>query len=750
LGNSSSAAFDGNGNLTQGTDSNGQNTRYSHDALDNLAQVTDAKSGVAQYGYSTPTCGCNSGSDLLTYQSPSGETRSYGYDFNHRMVQSVDASGASTTFVYDSRGDLIRKTDPNGNTIQYAYDAVGRLVSKTFPDGSSTHFTYDALGHQTGAFNANSSLAFTYDALNRLSSVGDSRLPMHADQPINKALAHVDFTAHRTTTIKISYNANGQRTALADSLGGNLSYTYDRNNRPTSIKSATGGNVSIAYDALNRPSSVADSNGAGANYQFDAAGRLTGISFGGSANATARENASNIRRNVLSGSGAPLQFMYTYDHNGNPVSVTDATGASSYQFDALNRLTSAARPASNGESYAYDGAGNRLASASDGNYTYDKLGRLISAEGASYTYDRNGNILTRTAGNSTTTYTYDFENQLIGIKFPDGTTATYEYDALGRRVGKNVNGNVTAYFYDGPHILLETDGTGNLQARYTFGPGIDQPLMMERGGQTYFYHADRAGSIAAVTNSSGNTVCSYVYDSFGHTQPCAGLTTPFGFTGREYDAESGLYYNRARYYNPATGRFLSADPLDTTGRLMIAQDQRNQITLMPPASSVLTDARSLAAPQQLNRYSYAANNPLVFRDPSGLGCSLAGAQQAIVSALGFDQHGLDQLAARDPNGAAQLRNILASADIQDPTLSRARYDVVLSLNIAISAWGGTAPQTTNVVVQQPVNPNLYTAQQTQQANGFANMISNTFGGYSTPNLAAPPAGAPAPGAPQNP
>jgi hypothetical protein len=74
-----------------------------------------------------------------------------------------------------------------------------------------------------------------------------------------------------------------------------------------------------------------------------------------------------------------------------------------------------------------------------------------------------------------------------------------------------------------------------LQARYTFGPGVDQPLMMERSGETYFYHADRAGSIAAVADSSGNTVCSYPYDSFGHTQPCTGLTNPFGFAGREYE-----------------------------------------------------------------------------------------------------------------------------------------------------------------------------------------------------------------------
>jgi RHS repeat-associated protein len=700
LGNSTSVAFDGNGNLKQTTDANGQNTQYSYDALDQLAKVTDAKSAVTQYGYSTPTCGCNSGSDLQTYQSPSGETRSLSYDFNHRLTQSADASGGSTALVYNSRGDLIRKTDANGNTIQYAYDAVGRLLSKAFPAGSSTNFTYDAVGHQTGASNANTSLAFTYDALNRLSTVSDSRFG---------------------TSLAISYNANSQRTALADSAGGNISYSYDQNNRLTSVASATGGNVSITYDALNRPSTVADSNGAGAIYQFDPAGRLTGISFGGSSSAMARRRPSNIHRNVVSASGAPLQFTYAYDNNGNPVSITDATGASSYQFDPLNRLTSASHPASNAESYAYDGAGNRLASATDGNYAYDKLGRLISAEGAEYTYDRNGNILTRTNGNGTTIYTYDFENQLIGIQFPDGTTAAYQYDALGRRIAKNVNGNVTAYFYDGPNILLETDGSGNLQARYTFGPGVDQPLMMERGGQAYFYHADRAGSIAAVTDSMANTVCSYVYDSFGRTQPCQGVTTPFGFAGREYDAESGLYYMRARYYAPATGRFLSSDPLDLTGRLLTG------------------GAWAMGTPQQLNRYSYAVNNPLAFRDPSGLACAaLLADLQAAQKNGGNDAvfQYLTKYVDANAQQAFAIRDELRAASATAPgQLSSSTQGGLQSLSIALI--GVDRPAATQQAQTPSINTGIFTPQDYQRSNNFVNGVSGYFNGPSVPTGAVP-------------
>jgi YD repeat-containing protein len=247
------------------------------------------------------------------------------------------------------------------------------------------------------------------------------------------------------------------------------------------------------------------------------------------------------------------------DANGNPTSMGDASGANTYQFDPLNRLTAAANPGAASESYSYDGAGNRLSSASGG-YAYDFTGRLTAGEGYSFTYDNNGNVISRAGGNGTTTYSYDFENHLIAIQLPNGSTATYLYDALGRRIQKNAGGTVTNYLYDGPHILLEMNASGAMQARYTHGPGIDQMLTMERGGQTYFYHSNAIGSVVMLTDGSSNPACNYTCDSFGRTQACSGVTNPFAYAGRENDAESGLYYMRARYYDPAVGRFLSVDP----------------------------------------------------------------------------------------------------------------------------------------------------------------------------------------------
>ena len=563
LGATWSAAYDGNGNLAQSIDANGNKTSFFHDPLDNLAQVKDARGGVTQYSYATPNCGCMTDTELTGFRDAAGVNQSQTYDFNQWLTQTADPVGNAASFIYDARGDLVSKTDANGKTIQFKYDADGRLLQKTFPDGTTTKFAYDADGSLVSASNANATITFAYDALNRMVTTADSRFGQ---------------------TVQYGYDDNSRRTSMTDPTGGVTNYTYDADNRVTSITNPSGGGAQFSYDAASRRTSLQYSNLLSTSYQYNASSRPTSA--------------------VTTGAGPHL--TYTYDSNRNPTSIGDTAGAHAYQFDQLNRVTAATNPGAAAESYSYDSAGNRLSSAS-GAYEYDVTGRLTAAEGFSFTYDKNGNLISRTGSSGTTAYTYDFENRLIAIKSPSGT-ATYEYDALGRRIQKNVNGAVTNYLYDGNHIFLEMNGGGGMSARYTHGPGTDQMLTMERNGQTYFYHINAIGSVVTLTDSSGNAACSYSYDSFGSTQACTAVSNPFAFTGREYDSESGLYYMRARYYDPATGRFSTVDPLNIAGRITLAQSgQRGALAAQ-------------ATPQQINAYAYATNNPLVFRDPSGMNC----------------------------------------------------------------------------------------------------------------------------------
>jgi RHS repeat-associated protein len=179
--------------------------------------------------------------------------------------------------------------------------------------------------------------------------------------------------------------------------------------------------------------------------------------------------------------------------------------------------------------------------------------------------------------------------------------ASYAYDYLGRRISRTIYGapNVTVrYAYDGARILAEYDGSGTLLRKFVYGPGLDEPICLidvANGNAAYYYHLDGLGSVVALSNVNKVLVERYAYDVFGRPTirdpngvvlAASARGNPYLFTGRAYDAESGLYYYRARYYDYATGRFLQPDP---TGY-----------------------------GDGLNLYSYCANNPFNFSDPSGL------------------------------------------------------------------------------------------------------------------------------------
>jgi RHS repeat-associated protein len=144
--------------------------------------------------------------------------------------------------------------------------------------------------------------------------------------------------------------------------------------------------------------------------------------------------------------------------------------------------------------------------------------------------------------------------------------AQYKYDALGRRIEKNVNGQVTTYVYDGLNMVADYTGLWTVRSKYVFGLGLDEPLSVDQGGNLYYYHGDGLGNVNELTDGSGNVAKTYRYDSFGKISAQTGsLDQPFAFTGREYDAETGLYYYRARYYDPKAGRFISKDPIGFGG-----------------------------------------------------------------------------------------------------------------------------------------------------------------------------------------
>jgi RHS repeat-associated protein len=543
LGRTTTYTYDVMGRILSTTDANGNQTNYTYDQRGRLTQVRDGLDQVTTYTY-------DSGGNLTAVTDANNHTTHFTYDSINRLIGETNALGNDINYTYNSASKLVSKTDANDQATTYNYDDHNRLSAVNHPEGTQTTFTYDNIGNMTGATNSNISYTFTYDPLKRKTAVTDSL----------------------GRTIGYTYDANSNRLSMTDPAGGVTRYTYNQVNLPTAITDPLDRTTSYAYDNLRRRTGLTLPNAIAVSYTYDSVNRLLSI-----INGTVSTNS------------------YVYDSAGNRTGMTDNAGTHNYVYDAIYRLNQATHPAPPAEQFTYDPVGNRLTDGWGSSYSYNNANRLLGYDGVTFTYDANGNTTSREDICGTTVYTWDSENRLTGINgfqpACGALTASYKYDAFGRRIEKNVNGAVTKYLYDEQDILAEYDGDDQLVSRYVHGKGIDELISLTRAGQTYFYHTDALGSVIAITDAAGDVVQRYEYDSFGNIVSLLDpdFIQPFTYTGREYDPESGLYYYRARYYDAEMGRFISEDPIGLLGGI--------------------------------NLFAYVSNNPVNLTDPTGLkGC----------------------------------------------------------------------------------------------------------------------------------
>ena len=553
-------AYDNAGNINRSTDAEGRITEFAYDPMNRLIRVLDPDGQQTNYGYDPK-------GNLTQVIDAKNQTTTFTYDQRDRLSSSTNPFGFSESFAYDGNGNLTHTTNRNGQSITFNYDPLNRLISKSRPPSSTevgpqvTTFGYDSVENLTSVADPDSTVTNLYDLANRLTSTTASMLSMPA------------------RTISYGYDLNGNRTTMTGPQGGLTNYVYDSLNRLTSVRDPSSRTTSFAYDALGRRTSMTHANGIVTSYNYDTASQLTRL-------------AHQLGTTTIN------SFDYTYDKIGNRKTKVDLNnGTYNYTYDTLNRLTQAVNPLPSNplESYTYDAVGNRTSSNQNGLSLFNLANQLTEDASFTYQYDNDGN-LTRKAtkvGGAFTNYEYDAENKLVRV-VNNGTTINYKYDGMGRRIEKEiiqVGSKISRYVYDSEDILFEVDGSNNIVARYTHGPGIDEPLILEKGVENFFYHADGLGSITELTNQSGTLVQGYTYSSFGKVESLldSNFVQPYTFTGRETDPETRLYFYRARSYDPSIGRFLQEDPL----------------------------RGSMFTPLSQNRYLYVGNQPLNFIDPSG-------------------------------------------------------------------------------------------------------------------------------------
>jgi RHS repeat-associated protein len=313
-------------------------------------------------------------------------------------------------------------------------------------------------------------------------------------------------------------------------------------------------------------------NGTSASYGYDSNDAVTSID-----DITGHTDYSRTAEELLSAATPPGQAQQSYGYDG--AQRLTSAGSTTYGYDAADNITQTTDPSGQAVSQSFDSA-NELGSQSIAGITTNTFG-----------YDQNGN---RTSGtdqnNKTTAYTYDQANQLIDYEGPDHTQPNqsasdqYVYDGDGLRQTKAQDNLLTNEVWDssGDLPLMIEDGP----TAYIAGPdGLAIEQITQDGTARYYSH-DQLGTTTALTNQAGDTTATYQYDAYGNPNgPAPAVQQPFAYAGQYTDAETGLQYVRARYYEPATGQLLTRDPLANLTR---------------------------------QRYSYAGDDPSNLADPTGL------------------------------------------------------------------------------------------------------------------------------------
>ena len=652
-------AYDEAGRLIRYTDCSGRNTFWKYDEAGRLSETKDASGAATKFRYGAngqlSEVHAPGGIEKLNYDAEGrlaghtdalGRDTRYSYDAVGRIVSRTDALGQVLAYRYDRMGRLAELTDANRARYRFAYDPVGRLIEEVAFDGKTTRYSYDEgdgtlrtvdeAGQPTQLeYDAGGRLArrvsgeleerFFYDQSGRLIDAQNahSRLQRFFDPAgrlVREHHAYRLFGQSRSFVWHHAYDELGNRIRTIRPDGQTIDWlTYGSGHVHGMLLNGEE-RVQIERDELHRETVRTLSNQIGQRTKYDWAGRL------------AQRTVQRAK------APTPLaERRYHYDAAGQLTQIQDSyQGWTDYRYDPVGRLVEAAnsRNSAQRERFAFDPASNMVDVPRQAEemqrmppLTWRQestlpdevpavLGNLLKRyAGTHYTYDARGNLVEKQGLAGKQQYAWDAFNRLIAAQIDEANRrheARYFYDALGRRIAKEVDGERTVFGWDGDTLAYESASGGTTHYIYeanSFVPmaqvvtdapvrGIATPVwkdtdrytpegdplqrvpQREADGHVFYYHCDQIGTPLLMTDESGETVWEASYKAWGETwqviarmSQAAGIVprNPVRFQGQQHDAETGLHYTRNRYYDPSCGRFVSTDPIGLRGGINLYQ-----------------------------------------------------------------------------------------------------------------------------------------------------------------------------------
>lgn len=533
-----------NDGVTVTIDTDKHRRRETRDSMGRLTRVEE-------YTGAYTSCSTDAGSPYAT--------TNYEYDVRGNLTRVTDAAGNRTEMKYDSlankysmsdpdmgvwkyqyyaNGNLYKQTDAKGQTITFSYDELNRIKLKDYPTGTDIQYRYDEagftnpVGRLTTMVDAAGTTTYNYDSMAR---------PTITTKQIDGVSYAITNSYSNGRLAGITYPPiNGEP------AGETVSYAYGPGGELQSVRNAAANYVYAyyppsSYTVLGQPGMVVNGNGVTTNYAYyPQTNRLWKI-----------DTTHSSYPDPL------ISLSYDYTDGGNIKAIADSHAA-------MPSLLSS------GMTVTYDYWANNKPHAV-----------RSTTDGMSYAYDANGNM----SSDSFRSISWNYDNLPSSITI-DNATTSFVYDGSGSRAKKNNSYGTTVYIGK----LLEC--RSGVCTKYIYGGGGRIASKSGEGaGNIFYYHQDHLGSTRVVTNDIVNAPDYISYYPFGEMTGADAGSPPVShtYTSQEFDAETGLYYYNARYYNPSLGRFISAD------------------TIVPSPWN----------PQDFNRYSYVNNNPMNYNDPSG-------------------------------------------------------------------------------------------------------------------------------------
>jgi RHS repeat-associated protein len=572
--------YDVLGNCTGFTNANGVKQRIFFDLKGRTEKVHDFDGNIIYLTYD--------GIDNVIHFKDKQKEVEYAYHGLWKLTRRTEA-GASIIFKYDSEEQIRKVINEHGLPYRFELDAAGSVIKEITFDDTIRQYERNAAGWVTQVLRpAGKFTRYTYDKNGRVTEVAysDEKKELYVYRPSGELMQVVNETAN------VQFERDVMGNITKEMVNGEwITSEYDILNNRTRIISSLGADIVNSYNSISEVTQL-EANGWLAKFERDKLGFETnrllpgGISSHWKRDGIGRPIVQTVEHHASNNFNIHKRKQYQWEVNDRLKQIKDEKGTTRFEYDAWSNLAKTVFP--NGEEQLRnpDAVGNLFKSIDRKDRVYAKDGQLKKANGWEYNYDAEGNLIEKKhIGGDIWRYQWNDAGMLIGVIRPDKAEISFTYDVIGRRLSKQFKNTITKYIWDGNILLHEwkehaqtgeklsdkSIGGDNNLVTWLFDADSFAPAAKIKGDKQYSIVTDHLGTPCQMFKSDGSLLWECELDSYGKIRVEKGekVSCPFRYQGQYEDNETGLYYNRFRYYSAEDGVYLSQDPIRLRGGLKL-------------------------------------------------------------------------------------------------------------------------------------------------------------------------------------